>query len=94
MSSDWNDEEEEEDHFEDEDKDKDNDQKASQTNPKFFAVMTLSLKTPKPFITEYFSKMSSVTPILDAPREEHRCNTITAKQEHEVQNQDTLEHID
>ena len=56
--------------------------------------MTLILQPTKPSITEYFSKMSSVTPIIDAPEEEHRHNTIETPQEHEDQNQDTLEDVD
>ena len=31
---------------------------------------------------------------MDAPEEECRHDTIVTKQEHEVQNQDTLENID
>ena len=65
-----------------------------QTNARFFAVMTLTLKPLKPSITEYFGKMPTETPIMDALEEEHRCNTITTKQEHEFQNQDMLEDVD
>ena len=94
MSFDWDDDEEEEDQLKGEDKDKGRDQKRPQTSPRFFAVMTLTLQPPKPSTTEYFGKMSGVTPIMDAPEEEHRCNTIMYQQEHEDQNQDTLEDID
>ena len=59
----------------------------------FFAVMTLTLKPPR-YSTEYFGKMSSETPVMDAWEEEHRCNIIMTQQEHDVQNQDTLEYID
>ena len=59
-----------------EDKDKGKDQETPLANPRFFAATTLTLKPPKPSITEYFSKMSSVTPITDALEEEHRCDTI------------------
>ena len=59
MSSDW-DADEEEDQIKGEDKDRD--QKTPQTNAKFFAAITLTLKPPKPSITKYFAKMSSVTP--------------------------------
>ena len=38
--------------------------------------------------------MSGVTPIMDAPDKEHKCDTIVMPQEHEDQNQDTLEDID
>ena len=86
----WDDDEEEEDQVKGEDKD----QKTPQTCPRFFAVTTLALKPPKTSITEYFGWMSSVTAIIDALEEECRCNTIVTKQEHEVQNQDTLEDID
>ena len=57
-------------------------------------MKTLTLKPPTPSITEYFSKMSSVTHIMDALEEKCRHDTIVTKQEHEVQNQDTLEDID
>ena len=68
MSSDWDDEEEE-DQVKDQSKDKDNDQKTPQTKPRLFTAMTLTLQPPKPSITEYFGKISSVTPIMDALEE-------------------------
>ena len=94
MASDWDGDKEEEDQVKGEDKDKANDQKVPQTNPRFFAVMTTTLKPPKPPITEYFGKVSSESLIMDAPKEEHKCNTSMTKQEHKVQNKDTLEDID
>ena len=78
MSLDWDDNKEE-DQVKGGDKDKGNDQK--------------TLKPPTPFITDYFGKMSSATPIMDALEEECRCNTIMSKEKHVVQNQDTLEDI-
>ena len=65
MSLDWDDDEEEKDQVKHEDKNKGNEQKPPQTNPRFFAVMTIILKPPKPSITEYFSKMSRENPITD-----------------------------
>ena len=94
MSQDWDDDEEEEDQAKGEVKDKSNEKKTPKTNPRFFAAMTLTLKPPKPCITEYFGKMSSVSPIIDALEEECRCDTIVTKQEHKFKNQDTLEDID
>ena len=93
ITSDWNDDDEEEDQVKEEDKDKGSEQKTPKTSPRFFAVMILTLKSPKLSITEYFGKMSCITPIMDTPEEEHRYNTIAAKQEHKIQNQDTLEDI-
>ena len=84
-------EEEEEDQIQGEDKDTDNEQKTPQTNPRFFAAMVLTLQPPKPSITEYFGTRSSVTPVMDTPKEENRCYTIVTSQEHKDQNQDTLE---
>ena len=68
--------------------------KTPQNNPRFLVAMTLILQPPKPSITEYFSKMPSVTPIIDALADECRCDTITIQKEHKDQNQDTLEDID
>ena len=93
MSSDWDDDEEE-DKVKGKDNDKGNDKKTPQTNPRFFAAMTLTLKPSKPSITEYFSKMSSVTPKMDDPEEECSCDAIVTQQEYEVQNQDTFKDID
>ena len=56
MLLDWDDDEEEEDHVKG--KDKDNEQKTPQTNPRFFAAITLTLQPPKPSITEHFGKRS------------------------------------
>ena len=56
--------------------------------------MIFTLQLPKPSITEYFGKMLSVTPVMDAPEEEHRHDTIVTPQKHEDQNQDTLADID
>ena len=92
MSSDWDyDEEEKEDQSKREDKDKDSDKKTPQTNPRFFAEMTLTLQPPKPSITEYFGKTSNVIPIMNAWEEECRHDTITKSQEH--QNYNTLVNI-
>ena len=90
MSPDWHDEEEEEDKVKGEDKDKDNEKKTPQTNPRFFAVMTLTLQLSKPSITEYFCKMSCVTTIIDALEEEHRHDTTITPQEHDDQNQEKI----
>ena len=91
MSLDWDDDEEEN---QVKGEDKETEEKKPQTNPRFFEVMLLNLQPPKPPITEYFSKVSSETPIMDPLEEEHRCNTIRTQQEHEDQNQDTLENVD
>ena len=88
MSLDWDDDEEE-DQVKGEDKDKSKEQKTPQTNPSFFVAAILTLQPPKPSITEYFGKMSSVTPIMDAVEEEFRHYTTVTPQEHEDQNQDT-----
>ena len=92
MSSDWNEEEE------DQAKDKDSNQKHAQTDPSFFAVITITLKPTKPFITKYFDSMTSKTLLMYTPKEKHRCDTIVAQQEwnateHGVQNQDSSEDI-
>ena len=52
MTSDWDDDEKEV-QVKDEDKDKGNDQP---TNPTYFAVITIILKTPKPSISEYLAR--------------------------------------
>ena len=54
---------------------------------------TLTLQSPKPSITEQFGKRASVTPVIDALEEEHKCDTIAMLLGHEDQNQDTLEDI-
>ena len=94
MPSDWDEDEKEEDQVKGDDKDRGSEQQTPQTIPRFFAVSSLTLKPPKPSITEYFGKMSSVTPKIAAPEERHRHNIIATKQEHEVQNQDRLESLD
>ena len=45
MSSHWDDDEAEEDQVKGEDKDEGRDQKTPQTNPRFFAAMTLTLNS-------------------------------------------------
>ena len=52
--------------------------------------MTSTLQSPKPSITEYVGKRSSVTPEM----EEFKCDTITMLLGHEDQNLDTLEDIE
>ena len=99
MSSDWYEEEGED---QAKDKDKDNDKKQSQTDPSLSPAMTITLKSPKPFITkyfDYFDSMSGETPILYTPKEKHRHDSIMAQQEFnttecEVLDQDSLEYID
>ena len=59
-------------------------------NPTFFVEMTLTLQPPKNSITEYFAKITSVTPTT--VEEECSHNTIVIPQEQEEQ--DTLENID
>ena len=81
------------------DKDKDNNQDQSQASPIFSTVITITLKSPKPFINKYCDSMSSETPIVYILKYKCICDTITAQEElntteHEIQNQDSLEVID
>ena len=52
MSSDWDEDKEEEYQVKGEDKGKGSEKKTPQTNPRFFAASTLTLKPPKASITE------------------------------------------
>ena len=95
MSSDWDDNKEDQ----AKNKNKDNNQNQSQTSTSFSTVMTIILKPTKPFINKYFSSISSETPIVYTPKEKCIHNTITVQKElntneHDVQNQDSLEELD